>query len=351
MIAATFHGPGDLRLEEREEPQAHGGDVVLTVQACGLCGTDLKIFDGNHRAYPAGTVRVPGHEIVGDVVEFGAEADRTLAGQRVIVAPNIACGRCAVCRSGGGCVQAEAFGITRDGGLATHLLVPAVAVEQGALIPLDGMSAASATLLEPLSAVLRSHRPLGIGNAAIVTILGGGATGLLHAIASKAAGVDVVILSDNNEIRRRRAVELGVDVAAKPGDELVRSVDEQSSGRGSDVVIVAAPVPSLVTGSMSLAARAGRVSLFAGMPADAAVVPIDVNEVHYREISLYGSAGNTPQDLRLALEFVTEHNVDLSRLVTGRFALDDIDAGVAAARDRAYTKVVIEPNSSNHSHQ
>ena len=224
-----------------------------------MCGTDLKILDGNHRAYPTGTVRVPGHEIVGDIVEVGDEADRTLIGQRVIVAPNIGCGRCPVCRSGGACSEAEAFGITRDGGLATHVLVPVAAVDQGALIAVEEMTPASATLLEPLSAVLRAQRPLAIDDAAIVTILGGGTTGLLHAIAAKAAGVDAVILSDNNEIRRRRAVELGVDVGAAPGDELVHSVDEQSWGRGADVVIVAAAAPSLVTAAISLAARGGRV--------------------------------------------------------------------------------------------
>ena len=94
MNALVHRGPGDLRLEQREIPDPGPGEVLIRVRACGICGTDLRIAAGEHRAYGEGTCRVPGHEIVGEIAGVGEGASATV-GRRVFVAPNIGCGQCA----------------------------------------------------------------------------------------------------------------------------------------------------------------------------------------------------------------------------------------------------------------
>ena len=133
MLAAVYHGPGDLRVETVPTPVVGPGEILLRVKSASICGTDLRIFHGDHRKYPPGTVRIPGHEVVGTVAELGAEVTGFVRGQRVFIAPNIGCGHCRQCISGNNnlCANFEAIGITLDGGFAEYLRVPAQAITQG----------------------------------------------------------------------------------------------------------------------------------------------------------------------------------------------------------------------------
>src|SRR5579872_2990849 len=101
MIAAVYHGPEDLRVEQLSTPSAGAGEIVLRVDYASICATDLRILRGAHRKYRPGTVRVPGHEVVGTIVELGRGVDQSYRlGQRVFVAPNVGCGRCWHCEAG-----------------------------------------------------------------------------------------------------------------------------------------------------------------------------------------------------------------------------------------------------------
>ena len=190
MEALVYHGAGDLRLEERPTPSAGPGEVLVRVQACGICGTDLRIAAGSHRAYPDGTVRVPGHEIAGAVAAAGDGVDLG-EGTPVFVAPNVGCGRCRQCRQGrvNLCATPTALGITLDGGFSTHVLVPAAGVEQGNVMTLEQpLDPAAVSVVEPLACVLRGQAPCDIGPEDVVLIVGAGPIGLLHMLAAKVRG-------------------------------------------------------------------------------------------------------------------------------------------------------------------
>src|SRR5579875_371097 len=179
MKVLAYRGPGPLVLEERPQPHAGPGEVVVHVDACSICGTDLRIVSGEHRAYADGLGRAPGHEVVGTVVEVGSDA-RAVVGQRVFVAPNYGCGHCRACRRGlvNLCEHLRAIGITEDGGFAEYLLLRRDLVAQGNLLALpEEADAAAAALAEPLACALRGSQACHIGPGDVVLVYGAGPIG------------------------------------------------------------------------------------------------------------------------------------------------------------------------------
>jgi L-iditol 2-dehydrogenase len=340
MEALVYRGPDALAVEQRPTPEPGPGEVLVRVEACGICGTDLRIASGAHRAYPEGTVRVPGHEIAGVVEAAGAQA-AVSEGERVFVAPNVGCGSCDQCRAGrvNLCRTPQALGITRDGALATHLLAGADVVAQGNLLPLpNGADPAAVAVAEPLACVLRGQRPCAIGSGDAVLIVGAGPIGLLHLLAARTRGPRAIVVSEPAPARREQAAALGADAAVDPAE-----LEGALGGAGADVVIVAAPAGSAQALALEVAAPGGRVNFFAGLPRDGSRVELDTNLIHYKELLVTGTTACTTEDCREALELVLSGAVDTGALVTERRPLSDALAAFAAARSGEQLKVVIEP--------
>ncbi len=340
MDALVYRGPEALELERRATPDPGPGEVLVRVEACGICGTDLRIAAGVHRAYPDGTVRVPGHEIAGRVEAVGNGAVVEV-GERVFVAPNVGCGRCDQCRAGrvNLCRTPHALGITRDGALATHMLVGADLVGQGNLLPVPaGFDPAAIAVVEPLACVLRGQRPCRITAADVVLIVGAGPIGLLHLLAARTRGPRAIVVSEPSPARRAQAGEWGADRALDPG-ELPAALE----AAGADVVIVAAPAASAQALALELAAPGGRVNFFAGLPRDGSRVELDTNLIHYKELVVTGTTACTTEDCREALDLVLSGAVDTGRLITERRPLAEAREAFAAARSGEQLKVVIEP--------
>lgn len=347
MNALVYHGPEDLRLERRELPEPGHGEVLVRVEACGICGTDLRIVHGKHRAYADGACRVPGHEIVGTIAAVGPGAPGR-DGDRVFVAPNIGCGRCRQCREGrvNLCVRPRALGITRDGGFADHVLVPADAVAQGNLLAAPrSLDAAALSLVEPLACVVHGQRPLGIGSEDVVLIMGAGPIGLMHLAAARVREPAQVIVSEPAEDRRAQASAWGADLVVDPASEDLAAIVAECTedGRGADVIVTAAPAGVAQSQAVELAAPAGRINFFGGLPRDASVVSIDTNLIHYKELLVTGTTANAVEDCREALALVVDGAIDAPALVSARFDLDEAAAAFEAAASGRALKVVIEP--------
>ncbi len=344
MRAAVWHGPGDLRAEDRDRPSAADGEVVVQVSSCGVCGTDARIVAGKHRHYSAGTVRVPGHEIVGRVVEVGRDVGIDVPKAVVFVAPNYGCGACRECLSGNNnrCADFRALGITEDGGFAEFVRVPAAAVRQGNLIALShGIDPAVGALIEPLACVVRGQAPLGIGPADTVLIIGGGPIGILHAALARLKGAGPILISDRSPLKLDLAKRLGADVSIRIDREDVDEVVQRvTGGRGADVVIVAAPSPEETRKSLQRAAVGGRISFFAGLPKDAADIAMDANAIHYRELLVSGTTACSTLDCLHAADIVNVGRIDLAPLVSQRIPIDALPP-VFGTRDPARVKSVV----------
>jgi L-iditol 2-dehydrogenase len=347
MLAAVYHGPQDLRVEQIPVPKVGGGELLIRVLAASICGTDLRIFHGNHRKYPAGTVRIPGHEVVGTIAEMGAGVSGYSIGQRVFIAPNMGCGHCQACVSGNNnlCENFAAVGITIDGGFAEYMLVPANSVQQGNVIPIhQSVDPAMAALVEPFACVLRGQNALHIRPGEVVLVMGAGPIGVMHVKLARVRGAGRVIVSEPLAARAAQAERMGAHRVVNPTLASLKDVlAEESNGRGADVVIVAAPVHAAQESAIDLAAIGGRINLFGGLPKDHPTIQIDSNLVHYKELIVTGTTACSTADCWQASAIVNSGLIDLSDLVSQRFPLAQAVAAFAAAEDRKSLKIVLEP--------
>ena len=186
---------------ERPTPSPGPKELLIEVGASGLCGTDLHIASGEYPLAKSGVLL--GHEYAGTVIEVGPDTPVFSPGDRVVIDPNIPCRMCTACREARPhlCTNPETLGVTIDGGLGTHSLVPA---DRAYRIP-DGMPMAAAALTEPLACVVHAVDRSGIEPGHRALVIGAGPIGLLTAALLKAAGASDVLVSEPNERRRSLA--------------------------------------------------------------------------------------------------------------------------------------------------
>ena len=345
MLAASLHSPGDLVVDKRTIPTLGPRDVLLAVEATTLCGTDLRIATGQKTNGVTPGV-VLGHEIAARVWRVGEEltsgVDVPAPGTQVGLAPEIACGHCAPCMSkrSNVCAHMRLFGTGVDGGLADLVLVPEEALACITPVARD-IAPPHLALAEPLSCCLRATSRLPITADSRVLVLGTGPIGLIHCALAVSAGARVMACGRQARLEPARAMGAEVTTAAQ-GEELVREVLAWTDGLGADVVIIAVGAPGLVPIAAQCARIGGHVSFFAGFPAGT-MAQIDPNLVHYRELTVSGSANATLDDYAGAVNALSSGHIDLSALITHEFALSDVNTALDAVRTRAGLKVAVRP--------
>ena len=345
MLAAVYHGPNDLRVEAVPVPVIGPGEVLVRVVSSSICGTDLRILHGGHRKYPDGTVRIPGHEIVADVVQVGDQVAGVHEGDRLFVAPNMGCGHCKQCISGRNnlCANYQAFGITIDGSFAEYLRIPAAAVLQGNLMPLEsGVGPSAAALIEPFACVLRGQNAVDIVVGDIVVVVGAGPIGLMHLMLARLRGAARVIVSEMIPERLNQALRFGADLAVTP-DRLAESVADVSHGEGADVILVAAPAARAQESAIDIAAIGGRINFFGGLPKERPTIELNSNTVHYKELILTGTTACSTNDCRQAAAIINSGRIDLLPLVSARFPLADAVEAFRVAENRESLKIALQP--------
>lgn len=347
MRAVVYHGPQDIRVEERPTPKVGPDEVLMRVLSAGICGTDLRILHGGHRMYPTGTIRIPGHEVVGNVVEVGKNVEGVVPGQRYFVAPNMGCGHCRQCISGRNnlCAAYAAFGITLDGAFAEFMRIPAAAIVQGNLIPIESSTdPAAAALIEPFACVLRGQNAVNVGVGDVVLIIGAGPIGVMHTQLARLRGARRVLVSEMMPARLEGARRAGADRVVDSGNEDVMDVVlAESQGEGADVIIVAAMAHQAQQDALRMAAIGGRINYFGGLPKDRPTIEFDSNAVHYKELIVTGTTACSTYDCRQAAALVDAGRIDLGTLVTNRFPLSAARQAFAQAEDRTSLKIVLEP--------
>ncbi|MEU8256709.1 zinc-dependent dehydrogenase [Micromonospora inaquosa] len=346
MKVVRFHAPGDVRIEDAPEPTPGPADVKIRVRACSTCGTDVKIsrFGHHHIAPP----RVMGHEIAGEIIEVGGDVTGWRPGDRVQVIAAIPCGNCAECRRGRMtvCPNQVSMGYHFDGGFAEYLVVPhnVLTVDGLNRIP-EGLSFAEASVAEPLACVLNGQNLADVGEGDDVVVVGSGPIGCLHVRLARSRGAARVFLVDLNRERLDLAANLVQPDAAICGAEtdVVDAVLKLTEGRGADVVITATAAGVAQEQAVQMSARQGRISFFGGLPKDKPVISLDSNLVHYRELTIVGANGSSPEHNKEALRLIANGSVPVADLITHRLPLDRaLDAFGIVARGEAI-KVTIEP--------
>lgn len=347
MRAIIYHAPLDMRLERVPLPELAPDEALLRVGSSSICGTDLRIFHGAHRMYPPGTVRIPGHEVAGEIVEVGSQVAGVQEGQRVFVAPNMGCGSCYQCVAGRNnlCANFTAIGINLDGAFAEFMVIPAAAIRQGNLVPLDsGIDSAEAALIEPFACVLRGQEAVSIRAGDNVLVIGAGPIGIMHVLLARLRGAGKVILSELLPDRLEQARRFAPDRLVNPAtDNLAQVVAQETQGRGVDVILIAAPSHRSQEESLDLAAIGGRINFFGGLPKDRPNITFNSNTVHYKELVITGTTACSTYDCQRAAALLLSGRIDLSPLVSARFALEQVQQAFQLAENRSALKVVFDP--------
>jgi L-iditol 2-dehydrogenase len=343
MKAAILKAPNVLEVADMATPQAGPGELILSIRAATVCGTDLRILSGKKTK----GIRFPsviGHEFSGVVVETGAGVTGFSTGDRVCMDPVVPCRACAYCKAGleNVCQNRQAMGYEFDGAFAQYIRIPAIALQAGTVFKMpEGMSFEAAALSEPLACCINGQKNAQVGLGDSVVILGAGPIGLMHAALAKAAGARQVIISEPHAGRRQAALERGVNVACDPTREnLLDLVKQRTEGLGADVVILAIGVPALANEALSLVRKGGRVNLFAGF-SQGDMSSIDVNLIHYNEITVTGASALSRSGYELALNMLSTGQIDATSLITHRYGVNDSLAAFEAAASGKAIKVAI----------
>jgi len=348
MKAAVYDGEPKVRLTEIEIPQVGPHQALLKVRACGICGTDMRILASGHRKIAPGAVRVLGHELAGEIVEVGKEVQSLRVGERVALSPNMGCGHCDLCIQGYTqlCEDYISFGVYLNGGFAEYTLIPEEAIRQGNVVTLaDHVSYEEAATNEPLSCAYRGMMACHPQPGETVLVVGAGPIGLMHMKVARAVGAGKIIFSEPSPVRLQQAKDMGADYAINPREQnLAEAIAEITHGRGVDVAITAVPSGAVQAETLALLAYHGRMNFFGGLPKGNDLAQIQSNLVHYRELTITGTTGQTVKQYRTTMDMIANGQIEVASLVTGRFALQDAVQAFEVAADRTGLKTQILPN-------
>ena len=343
MRALIFDRPGEIRVGDLPSPSPSSGEAVIEVGAASVCASDLRVHRGEKYAKPG---VVPGHEFAGTVVELGDGVEGLAVGDRVAVYPIISCARCEFCRRGlrNRCTARRTLGYDANGGLAERVLLPVALVGQGHAVKLaDDADWGRAALTEPTACVLNSLESCRFRAGASVAILGAGPMGLLHVVLARALGAGTIVVAEPQAVRRSAAESVGAThVCGGDHEELQALVYDATAGSGCDIVIVSVGLNGLTETALQLAGRQSSVNLFAGFPPESTAT-VDVNDLHYREVSLTGTQNATPDQFRRTAALLpTLDGVDA--VVTHRFPLSAAEQSYTSRDDPAVLKTAVFPD-------
>jgi 2-desacetyl-2-hydroxyethyl bacteriochlorophyllide A dehydrogenase len=337
MRAAIFPTPEVCEIVERETPIPEEGQVLLRVEACGVCGTDLHIFRGE---FPARFPIIAGHEFAGVVENVGQAVAALRPGDRVVVDPNVNCGLCRPCQRGLThlCRNLQAYGVTADGGFATHCCLPARQCYQ---LP-PGMPFPVAAMTEPVACCVHGIERARVRPGDVVAIIGAGLIGLVLLQLSLLRGAAHTIVSEPAPDKRDLAHRLGAAELVDPtSEDLAAVVRRATDGGGANVVIdcVGGVEPSQQ--AVSLAGEGGRVLLF-GVAPESARIAVQPYTIYRKEITITGSFTN-PSTHAAALALLAAGRIKVAEIISHKLPLDELLGALKLIQAGQARKIVIEP--------
>ena len=336
MKRAIVPEPHRVAAIEMDPPLTLENQVRLTIQACGICGSDLHTFEGHHPfvTYPV----YPGHELSGLVADVGAGVPKTWLGQRVTVEPSLVCGECETCRAGryNICDRLKVMGFQSPGGMGEEFIVP---VDRLVRLP-DAMTAEQGAFVEPLAVAVHASRLPASLIGRDVLILGAGAIGLLVGQVVRAYGARSVVLSDPVLTRRALAGRLGftaVELAKDRSDVIA----EQFRGRRPDIVIECVGAEAPLRQAVEFVRKGGEI-IVVGVFGQEVLVPAGL--IQDRELRIVGSLLYVRFDFEAAVRLISERRVEVDPLISHRVPLAAVDQAFSLAGSRRNgVKVMVIP--------
>src|SRR5579859_2004532 len=342
MRAVIIDAPSSFRVGSVPDPTPRSNELLIRVEACGICGTDLHIIDGDSplASYPI----VPGHEFAGEVIAVGDEiaqnngndeANITI-GSRVAIDPNLYCGHCDSCRTGREnlCLHYSALGVTTNGAIAQYVTVP---LTTAYALP-DNMSWREAALVEPISCAVHAMHSLQPRSGDTFLIVGAGTMGLLLLQLARHGGASRVVLVDTNAQRLARAEQLG---ATRTYRDIRQALADEPLG--FTCVIDATGVPAVIEHAFMAVKRGGKFMVF-GVASNEARISLSPFRIYNDEITIIGSMA-VLFSFQAALDLIISGVINTQAMLTAALPLQDFSSALDMVRQGKGIKTQILPNA------
>jgi len=339
MKALWYNAPRDFVIKEVPIPECGPDDVLLKVSACGVCGTDAHIHEGEFISrFPL----IPGHEAVGKIVKVGSNVKDFAVGERCVADVGVTCGHCFYCRRGNTllCENFNSRGVTLPGGFAEYIVYPSNKVYK-----IHNLSDEEATLLEPAACALHGLDKLSPPVGCEVLMLGAGPTGLILAQLLKLNGAAKVVLAANKGTkmdlaRKLDAADVYIDLDRKdPGAQWEQI--KKDYPYGFDVVVEATGVEKLANDAINYVRRGGTLMIY-GVYENKALVHWPPSKIFGDEITIIGSFSQTYCFPR-AVAYLDSGKINVKGMVTDVFKLEDYQGALDKMNSRQCLKIAIKP--------
>lgn len=338
MKAAVFYEKHEIRVEEYLKRAPGPNEVTVRIKACGVCGTDVHIYEGSDGAAKVTPPVILGHEFSGVIAEAGKDVKSLKAGDRVAVDPNDMCGECYFCKNGkeNFCENFTGIGTTVDGGFAEYVTVRA---KQAFKIP-DYLSFEEAAMTEPVSCCLNGSDLAEIKPGNNVLIFGGGPIGLIMLQLAKISGAATISLVEPVEWKRELGKKLGADIVIDPVKESVKDVLKSYDIKNIDRSIECVGKKSTMEAAIEYAGKGAFVMLF-GLTDPAEEIPVKPYDIFKKELTIRSSFIN-PYTFNRSIALLASKRILVKELITDIIPLDEINKVFKDDSYRKKGKIIIE---------
>ena len=330
MKTSFVKGPSIISVDETDKPSIGDGDVLVQMNACGICGSDLEKVFGQ---YGQPSMRL-GHEPAGIILDIGSEVTGFRIGDRVFTHHHVPCYDCHLCNHGNETMCSKYYETNLSPcGLSEEYVVPAWNVSHGGILKIsDSISFEEAAMIEPLACCIRAWTKFPYREGDSAAIFGVGPTGMMHVMLAHVKKFSKIFCFDVNEFRLDFAKKFDITNSINSMDEnRKQKIIDGTQGRGVDVAIVATSSLKALEDAIDITRKGGSVMMF-GVPSKGAQLNLDMNKIYSKEISLVTSYAASDKDTKEALDLIESSKIDVKQLITHTYSIDDSQKAFDHAR-------------------
>ena len=330
MKTASVKEPSVISVDETENPQLTSGDILVQMQACGICGSDLEKVFGQ---YGQPSMRL-GHEPSGIILDVGSDVTEFKKGDRVFTHHHVPCYDCNFCNHGNE-TMCQKYSETNLSpcGLSEEYVVPAWNVSHGGVLKIsDSLSYEEAAMIEPLACCVRAWSKFSYREGDSTAIFGVGPTGMMHVMLARAKKFSKIFCFDVNNFRLDFAKKFHITDSISSMDEnRKQKILDNTDGQGVDVAIVATSSLKALDDAIDVTRKGGVVMMF-GVPSKGAKLDLDMSKIYSKEITLVTSYAASDSDTKAALHLIESSQIDVKQLITHTYSISDTQKAFDHAR-------------------